>query len=155
MHAQYCLQSNFRYQFPESVAPTNLNSVFMHIVLDFSSSSKMPFVYLSDIHTGYLVVLDTSNNASWRITSNQMKRKNTNLKLMGSSDSYEVFTMRFGITGIAMVSSKTQVRKGSCQCLLGSQNCFILTNPVGGGGGKEISSLLRKSLQGAVLTPDG
>ena len=67
-------------------------------------------IYLSDIHTGHLVVLDSAANRSWKLSSAQMTRSNTRLRVRGGAKADEVFVMTFGVNGIALAPNKTHVR---------------------------------------------
>ena len=67
-------------------------------------------IYLSDMHTGHLVVLDSASNRSWKVSSAQMKRSNTQLRVRGGAKADEGFVMTFGVNGIALASNKTHVR---------------------------------------------
>ena len=65
------------------------------------------------MHTGHLVVLDSASNRSWKLSSDQMKRSNTQLRvkgLKGGAKADEPFVMTFGVNGIALASNKTHVR---------------------------------------------
>ena len=119
-----------------SGASASLNySVFMHMVLDFGvrTTTRIPMpvrgypcfcvfatpspieesdkqvIYLSDIHTGHIVVLDSALNRSWKLSSTQMARSNTRLRVKGGARADEVFVMTFGVNGIALASNKTHV----------------------------------------------
>ena len=65
---------------------------------------------MSDIHTGHLVVLDSASNRSWKLSSAQMTRSNTRLRVRGGAKADEVFVMTFGVNGIALAPNKTHVR---------------------------------------------
>ena len=65
---------------------------------------------MSDIHTGHLVVLDSATNRSWKLSSAQMTRSNTRLRVRGGAKADEVFVMTFGVNGIALAPNKTHVR---------------------------------------------
>ena len=62
------------------------------------------------MHTGHLVVLDSASNLSWKLSSAQMKRSNTELRVRGGAKADEVVVMTFGVNGIALASNKTHVR---------------------------------------------
>lgn len=108
----------FSYEFPESVVPTKRNSVLMHMVLDYSKRSEdidgldyHPndilhglFVYLSEIHSGHLVVFDAQSRSSWTVLVPAMKPTHVTLKFQDQN-----VNMRFGTTGIALESKAESV----------------------------------------------
>eukprot|EP00095_Tigriopus_kingsejongensis_P000548 maker-scaffold212_size255419-snap-gene-1.31 protein:Tk00548 transcript:maker-scaffold212_size255419-snap-gene-1.31-mRNA-1 annotation:"yellow-x1c precursor" len=108
----------FSYEFPESVVATKRNAVLMHMVLDYTrrahdfpaseadslqSLESHRFrgltVYLSDIHSGSLVVFDVENRRSWSLSLAEMRP--SHVTMMFQEDSV---ILRFGITGIALES---------------------------------------------------
>ena len=91
------------HEFSSDLVGIKWNSVLMHMAVDYHrvTADSGPMVYLSDINSGQLVILDVGKNLSWKVTSPQMSPVNTMLNVEG-----EAIVMRFGITGIALRSGE-------------------------------------------------